>query len=534
MSDNSIPFPLPGLVIKQTIATAGNLVVYAEATRKEACCPDCRQPSSRHHSRYIRRVQDTPIGSQAVELHIRSRRFRCVSPDCPRRTFVEQHSEVVPRRGRRTDRLTANLTHIGLTAGGQAGARLAMRLQMPTSGDTLLRLLRRIDLPPTEIPTVIGIDDWAFCKGKKYGTIIVDLERRCPIDLLPSRHFDAVQQWLQEQSSVAIVARDRSGEYREAATSGAPQALQVADRWHLVQNLRQAVERYLTRRYSSLNRLPSPEIAFAPSSSSLGQRRRYANNPEREELHNLREIQRQERFMAVKARHQQGAYTTEIAREFQLSRKTVSLWTNSEALPPDSRGRFKRICLIDKYELYLRKRLAEGCTNKSQLWREICQQGFSGSRTLVGKWIRQYQKRSDTSEPRKRTRSLSPKQLVWVLFRHDEQHTPDEELVWRRLQQDEELVAAREVVHEFLFMLRKRQNDHWEEWLKRCSNFPAKELRNFAHGLKRDEAAVEAALVEPWSNGQVEGHVNRLKFYKRQMYGRAKFDLLRIRVLSAF
>ena len=142
------------------------------------------------------------------------------------------------------------------------------------------------------------------------------------------------QQWLQEQPSVAVVARDRSGEYREAVTSGAPQALQVADRWHLVQ----AVERYLTRRYSSLNRLPSPETAVALSSSDLGQRRRYANNPESEELHNLREIQRQERFMAVKARRQQGAYTTEIAREFQLSRKTVSLWTNSEHCRPIAGG----------------------------------------------------------------------------------------------------------------------------------------------------------------------------------------------------
>lgn len=240
-----------------------------------------------------------------------------------------------------------------------------MTLQMPTSGDTLLRLVRRIDLPPAEIPVVSGIGYWAFCKGKTYGTIIVDLERRCPIEILPSRHFDAVQQWLQKQPSVAVVTRDRSGEYWEAATSGAPRAIQVADRWHLVQNLRQEAERYLARRYPSLNRLSSPETAVAPSSSGLRQRRRYANNPKREELHNLREIQRQERFMAVKTHRHQGAYTAQIAREFQLSRKTVTLWTNSEALLPDSRGRFKRICLIDRYESHLRKRLAEDCTNKS-------------------------------------------------------------------------------------------------------------------------------------------------------------------------
>ncbi len=507
--------------------------MYVEATRKEARCPGCQQPSSRYHSRYTRRVQDTPVGPQAVELHIRTRRFRCLSQDCPRRTFVEQHQEVVPRRGRRTDRLTTNLTHIGLVVGGQAGARLAARLQMPTSGDTLLRLVRRIVLPSIEIPAVIGIDDWAFRKGKTYGTIIVDLERRCPIDLLPSRQLDAVKQWLQEQSSVVVVARDRSGEYREAVASGAPQAIQVADRWHLVKNLREAIERYLTRRYASLNRLPVSETVMVTSVTSLGQRRRYSNNPERVALHNLRESQRQERYTAVKEHHTQGAYTAEIAQEFSLSRKTVSLWTKSESLAPDSRGRFKRVCLIDEYETYLRKRLAEGCTNKSQLWREIRQQGFNGTRTLVGKWIRQLGSCSEATIPQKQTRLPPPKQLVWVLLRRDEQLNPDEKSVWRRLEQDEGLVAVQQLVHQFLLMARKRHDHQWQDWLERCSNSPAKELRNFACGLRRDEAAVKAALAQPWSNDQTEGHVNRLKFYKRQMYGRAKFDLLRIRVLSA-
>lgn len=288
------------------MVTPEKLVFHAEATRKEAHCPDCQQPSSRHHSRYTRKVQDTPIGSQAVELHIRTRRFRCVSPGCSRRTFVEQHSEVAPRRGQRTDRLTANLTNIGLTAGGQAGTRLAMRLQMPTSGDTLLRLLRRIVLPPAEIPAIIGIDDWAFCRGKTYGTIIVDLERHCPIDLLPSRSFDEVTQWLQNQPSVKVVARDRSGEYKGATTRDAPQATQVADRWHLLQNLRQAVERHLTRRYASLNRLPTSSTTSLAYPAGSGQRRRYANNPEREAIHDLRETARQKRFLAVKACHTQG------------------------------------------------------------------------------------------------------------------------------------------------------------------------------------------------------------------------------------
>ena len=140
-----------------------------------------------------------------VELHIHTRRFCCRSPGCSRRTFAEQHLGIIPRRGRRTDRLTANLTN-----SGEAGARLAKWLHMPTSSDTLLRLLRQIILPPMQTPTIIGIDYWAIRTGCSYGTIIVDLERSRPIDLLPSRNCETVRHWLEDHPTGRIVARDRS------------------------------------------------------------------------------------------------------------------------------------------------------------------------------------------------------------------------------------------------------------------------------------------------------------------------------------
>jgi len=536
MDHNSIPYTLPGLKITRTIVTPTKLIIHAAATRREICCPDCRQPSVSKHSSYIRKVQDVPVGSQMVELHIRTRRFYCSSPDCSRCTFAEQHLGIVPRRGRRTDRLSTNLTNIGLALGGEAGARLARRLHMPTSGDTLLRLLRQIVLPPMQTPTIIGIDDWAFRKGSSYGTIIVDLERRRPIDLLPSRNCETVRRWLENHPTVRIVARDRSGEYKEAITRGAPQAIQVADRWHLLHNLIQAVERYLTRKYASLKQIPPPEIEAAGAarpSSSMIKRRRYALNPEREAIHSLREQQRQEKYRAIKARREQGVYVSEIAREFNLSRQTVSRWLDSDSLPPDSRGRYKQISIIDKYESYLLERVAQGCTNQSQLWREIRDQGFTGDRTLVSKWIRQQRKTSATPISYKRSSLPRPKKLVWILLSGDEQHTPDDQIVWHQLQSVETLREARQLARQFMTMVRNRQHEKWRSWLESCASSSVKELCNFASGLRRDEAAVKAALSDPWSSGQVEGQINRLKFYKRQMYGRAKFDLLRLRVLFA-
>jgi len=214
MNRSYIPFTLPGLKITRTIIAQQKLVICAQARRQAAPCPSCKQTSTRRHSSYTRAVKDLPVGTDLVELHILTRRFRCVSTHCPRRTFAEQHPQVVQRRGRRTKRLTSNLTQIGLALGGQAGARLAKKLQIPVSRSTILRLIRQVDLPPIEQPRIIGIDDWAFRKGRTYGTVIVDFASHRPIDLLPSREGYAVKEWLLAHPTVEVVTRDRSGATR--------------------------------------------------------------------------------------------------------------------------------------------------------------------------------------------------------------------------------------------------------------------------------------------------------------------------------
>ena len=409
-----IPYILPGLVITEAVMTKSELLISVQATQVSGQCPKCGAVSKQYHSSYQRQVQDTPIGSVIVKLQIKVRRFRCHNQNCGQQTFAEQYPEIVERRRQRTHRLGSNLTQIGLALGGKAGARLAGKLAMGASASTLLRLLHQIQTPAIGEPRNIGIDDWAFRKGRDYGTIIIDHEKGRPIDLLPARDRETVKQWLEKHPTVEIVTRDRSGEYREAITQALPEAVQIADRWHLLKNLREAIERHLSRHYQTVRQLvaDSAAVDVEQVDSYVGsKKRRYAPGPAREALHAARTENREALFTAVKECHEQGIYTTEIAKEFNLSRKTVSKWVNCETMPPHTRGRFKQKCLIDDYIPYLRKRIEAGCANQSQLWREISRKGFSGSRTLVGKWVRQ----NYATQVARLTDYLAPKRRLMFL-----------------------------------------------------------------------------------------------------------------------
>jgi transposase len=215
------------------------------------------------HSYYRREPRDVPISDQAVQLHLHVRRFRCLVPPCPQRTFAERLPEVVPVAARRTRRLTSALQTLAFATGGEAGARLSHRLHMPVSPDTLLRIMRRAPCPVIPTPRVLGVDDFALRKGCRYGTLLVDLERRRRIDLLPDRTPSTLRDWLVPRPAIEVIARDRSTEYARGATEGAPQARQVADRWHLLHNLREALERMLYRRHAQLERLPDAGVPSA-------------------------------------------------------------------------------------------------------------------------------------------------------------------------------------------------------------------------------------------------------------------------------
>jgi transposase len=229
-----------------------SITITLQSTAPSAACPRCGEASARVHSYYTRSPHDLPVSAYRVQAVLHVRRFRCPNPACATVTFAERLPNFLLPYAQRTVRLREALRQLGLALGGAAGARTSQRLHLPASRDTLLRLVRQLPPPSVVRPRVLGVDDFAFRKGKRYGTILLDLEQRCPIDLLPERSAASLEQWLQAHPGVEVIARDRGPEYIRGATAGAPQAIQVADRFHLLTNLREALERVLERSHEYL------------------------------------------------------------------------------------------------------------------------------------------------------------------------------------------------------------------------------------------------------------------------------------------
>ncbi len=543
----TIPFRLPGFRIAYTQAPSdATLIITAHARARRVRCPHCQQPSRRVHSYYVRSPQDLPIADRAVQLRLHVRRFRCLAPQCPQRTFAERLPNVVAVAARRTSRLTSTLRTLAFATGGEAGARLSHRLHMPVSPDTLLRIMRQTPCPTFPTPRVLGVDDFALRKGATYGTILIDLERQHPVDLLPDRTAATLCGWLQHHPGVEIIARDRSTEYARGATVGAPQALQVADRWHLLHNLREALERLLHRRHALLGRLPevrslSAQDEGAGPNVGVHTALRIPAASERTVSARARE-RRLTQYHAVRALHAEGRNILQIAKHLRMSRITVRKYVQAETFPERTVYQLAP-SILDPYRAYLHRRWVEGCENAAQLWREIHAAGYPGTQSQVEKWAYHRRLEAAPSTPHiyrpalparrraRRTSLPSPRRLVWLLLRAPHTLPPDDLATLRRLQQDRELTVSSDLAQQFLTIVRQRQVQRLDAWLRASAASNVVELQPFAAGLRQDYRCVRAALTHRWSTGPVEGHINRVKYVKRQMFGRAKLDLLRQRIL---
>jgi transposase len=253
-------FALPGFEV-DGIQIEDNLVcVKAYSTNNEACCPYCGTPSTKRHSTYERKPQDLPWSGKHVRLYLTVQRYFCHHPQCDHQTFAERIPAIVPLMGRRTTSLTEVLRQVAFDTSAEVAARVLGYLSIQVSGDTILRIVRNTTMSPVTTPRVLGVDDWAMKKGQVYGTILVDHEAHQVIDMLPDRRAETLEQWLQDHPGVEIIIRDRSHEYKAGIDAGAPDVIQIADRWHLLKNLREMLERYLQSIYGELQRLPVAEM----------------------------------------------------------------------------------------------------------------------------------------------------------------------------------------------------------------------------------------------------------------------------------
>lgn len=521
------------------------LLVEAHSTTPQMVCPTCQQPSFRVHSHYCRIPHDLPVTEHVVRLLLHVRRFFCDNPACTRRTFAERLPEFLPFRAQRTCRLTRTLHIVANALGGMAGSRLVHKLRMGVSHDTLLRVIRQNPSAPPVTPRVLGVDDFALQKGRVYGTILVDLEQHQPIELLPDRTAETFAAWLREHPGVDVIARDRSTEYARGATDGAPAALQVADRWHILKNHREALERMLNRLHADLAQLPHPSIAESVPTARLPTVVRPLRllSPREQVARQAARDRRAARYEQVQALHQQGISMLQIATRLGMGRATVRKFVSAKAFPERAAQR-RQASILDLYVPYLQQRWAEGCTNASQLWREIKAKGYGGVRKQVARWAqhqrselaptgaKKYRSKLKAEAHTAQTALVAPRRLVWLLLRSHSQLDQEEAATLARIEQHGEVARARTLAQEFQAMVRQRKPEVLDGWLAASRESGIAELESFAAGLQQEYPSIRAALSEPWSTGQVEGQVTRVKLVKRQMYGRAKFDLLKQRVVQ--
>jgi len=518
------------------------ITATATTTATEAACPLCHQLSQRIHSHYSRTLADLPCCGQRVQWIVQVRRFRCLNPECKRKLFTERLPTCAPAYARRTLRQGGALSEVACTLGGKVGERIAALMSMVTSHDTLLRLIRRSQPAAAATPRILGVDDFAWKKGRRYGTILIDLERHQVIDVLPDREAETLAAWLKAHPGVEIISRDRAGAYAEGASTGAPQAIQIADRFHLLVNVMTAMTRLFERKHESLKRIHEEEEALDPPLPSAPLEKEPSCKPLTltQVQQQVRRANRQNRYEEVKALHKQGVSQRAIAALTGLHRDTVHRYLNTSELPEIVRPH--RRSKLDPYKEFLHQRWAEGARNVTHLVAELREQGYRGSETIVfdylrplheqPEWLEAYQRQQQRASQGMPTAPLSTREAAWLFV------CPPPKLTLSQVRQldplrtrDEELGKAYELVQDFRTMVNRRQLAFLPRWIDEAKASGLPELRRFAEGLYRDYDAVRAALSFEYSNGQTEGQVHRLKLIKRQGYGRASFDLLRLRVL---
>jgi transposase len=533
------------------------ITLLISSTQAEPRCPGCHVPARYVHSRYTRTLADLPWSGYAITWRLRVRKLFCHNRKCSRRIFTERLPGLVAPWARRTLRLAARLLALGLALGGAAGVRLSRHFGLTVSRNTLLRMIRRTPCPAISAPQVLSVDEFALRKRHTYGTILLDLERGRPVALLPDREAATVAQWLQAHPGVEVVVRDRAEAYAEAARLGAPAACQVADRFHLLHNLADVLTQVFTAHAPELAQLtaqhmadPTPvhdptgpaaapepaSVPLAPPQSSTAAAR----------LARQRRTRRWAQYHQVWTYQQQGWTLDAIAQQVGLSRRTVQRYLQSPTFPERQPRHSRDRSILDPYKATLLAGWNHGCRNGRHLFRTIRRQGFRGQYGIVALYVRRIrqaqglaprQRRSEqplpvvTAAPHRR---LTPRQATWLVLRPAGRSTAqDHHRLAQLTAQAPELAEAVALAQDFAALVRQRQPAQLEPWLTRAAASTLPPFRRFAKGLRADYAAVQAGVTLPWSQGPIEGQINRLKMLKRQMFGRAHVDLLAQRFLLA-
>jgi transposase len=537
------------IVIASVAPTTTSLVMHIACQDTTAACPLCQQCSERIHGSYVRTVADVPCGGRRVLLSLTVRKFVCGTPTCLRTIFTERLPDFVQSYARMTNRLKSALQAIGLAAGGETGTRLAAKVGILTKASTLLYHVLSLPDDLALKVRILGVDDWSWKKGRRDGTILVDLEKRKIIDLLPDRSSATFAQWLRAHPEVEIISRNRGADFAAGAREGAPQARQIADRFHLVRNLSEVLQPLLARCRTEIRRakqeessegvqdaLPSEQVPPEPT-RMLPHPDTWKQQPPQQMLraYQARQREREDLFCHMTELRAQRMKLADIAKHVGKSERCVRAWLKHGGAPEHKRP--GRRSVFDPYARYVLERWQAGVYDGRQLYEEIRAQGFTGTIRIVQRFLqtlREERRPLIDLAPSSPEEQFSSHNAVWLFIRDLADLTTEEQGMLTTIRHASVTAdAAYGFVQEFLTMVRKRQGERLDAWLAAIQESQIPELQRFALGILRDKDAVMAGLTEIYSNGPVEAQVHKLKFIKRSMFGRAKLPLLRQRLLHA-
>jgi transposase len=516
---------LRDVIVEKIDCTASAVVIRACCWPAEAACPACGTWSSRVHGSYVRQVRDLPLGGRPVLIHLAMRRFVCLNVACKKVTFAGQADGLTARYQRWSVPLAGLLSQVALELAGRAGTRLARALGIAVHRGTLVRLV--LDLPEpaiTSAPEVLGVDDFALRRGHVYATVLVDAATGRAIDILPGREAGPLADWLKAHPGARVICRDRAGAYAEGAREGAPDAVQVADRWHLWHNLAEHTAKAVARHRACLKQIavaadqpqPPPEPVAAAAVPAAESRL---------------EARMRDQHVAVQALAARGLGLRAIARELGVDRKTARRFAHAATGDEAVARAISRPTVLDRFQPHLHRRWTEGCHDTAVLHAEITALGYRGSLRTVYRYLQPL--RSGTAPAALPPSSLKIGEVTsWLLRRAEDLSPRQQQLLADVRGHCAQLDRLAEHVTGFAKMMTKRTGEpDLAGWLERIDADDQPELHTFAAGIRQDLTAVTAGLSLPYSSGSTEGNVNRLKAVKRQMYGRASLDLLRKRVI---
>ncbi|MEV6073436.1 ISL3 family transposase [Nocardia sp. NPDC052001] len=494
---------LDPLVVEDVVDEGGRILVQARTPGGSAACPGCGVRSARVHGYHQRIVADVPLDGRAVVVLVRARRLVCSTLGC-RNTFREQVPGVLERYQRRTARLTCAVRSVVRELAGRASIRLLAALPVRLSRHTAIRILMRIPVPRWSTPKALGVDDFALRRGQHYATVLINAATHQRIDVLPDRKSQSLRTWLCEHPGVEVIVRDGSTAYAEGARRALPGVMQASDRWHLWNGLGRVVEKAV--------------VAHSVCWAEAG--------PKRQQL--TRETTTLQRWHDIHALLGQGVGLLDCSRRLGLGLNTVKRYARVPQPDRLRRPPQYRACLVDPYRDHLRtRRAAEPGVAVAHLFAELKTLGYAGSLNLLHKYLNQGRHLSDRILP-------PPKRLTsWIMTRPAD--LPDQ----HRAHLDEllaacpELTALAQLVHEFAPIMANRRGIEIDCWIKQVRAAGLIELEPILTGVDQDHDAVVAGLTLPYSSGPIEGVNTKTKLIKRQMYGRAGFDLLRHRILLA-